>query len=197
MITTRVLVVYASRHGATQGIAERIATTLAQYGLEVTVGPVESAVDPADYDAVVIGSAAYFFRWMKKARQFVRRNRAVLAERPVWLFSSGPLGTEANDDKGRDKRTVTVPKEIAEFIEAIHPRDHRVFFGALIPSKLGFIHGLIFKMPANRDHAILPEGDFRDWNDIEHWAREIAQSLKATADGAVAAEVHDGGILVA
>src|SRR5271166_6773290 len=77
---------------------------------------------------------------MKPATEFVRRNRDTLTSRPVWLFSSGPLGTEAKDAQGRDVRAATEPKEIAEFRETIRPRDHRVFFGALVPSKLGFAH---------------------------------------------------------
>jgi len=180
----RVLIIHASRYGSTQGIAERIATTLSQHGVETTVKPVRDAGDPSAYDAVVIGSAAYYFHWMKKASAFVRRNRAVLADRPVWLFSSGPLGTKTVDDQGRDVRAVTVPKEIADFQEAIHPRDHRVFFGVLDPKKMGFLHRLMLKLPVNKDNAIFPVGDFRDWNDIDAWAVSIAESLQALADGA-------------
>jgi len=187
----RVLIVHASRYGATQGIAERIAAILHQDGVEVTVKPVKDAGDPADYDAVVIGSAAYYFRWMKKATDFVRRNRAALAERPVWLFSSGPLGTKTIDEQGRDVCAVTVPKEIAEFREAIHPRDHRVFFGALNPDKLGFTHRLMLRLPVNRDNAVFPVGDFRDWHDIEAWACNIAQELKGSAREAELSSTHD------
>jgi len=177
----RVLIVYASRYGATQGIAQRIADILRQQGLGTTVESAQRADDPADYDAVVIGSAAYYFRWMKTATEFLRRNRAALAERPVWLFSSGPLGTKTIDEQGRDVCTVTVPKEIEEFREAIHPRDHRVFFGALDREKLGFTHRLMLKLPVNQDNAIFPLGDFRDWNDIEAWAGKIAHALKDSA----------------
>jgi len=132
---------------------------------------------------------------MKKATEFVRRNRAALAERPVWLFSSGPLGTAAKDAQGRDLCAVTVPKEIAEFREAIHPRDHRVFFGALHRNKLGFAHRLMLKLPVNKDNAIFPLGDFRDWNDIEAWAGNIAQELKASAHDAELSGAHDRGAL--
>lgn len=175
----RVLVAYASRYGATQGIAERIAATLRQQGLEVTVQAAQQAGDPAGYDAAVIGSAAYFFHWMKHATRFVRRNSGSLANRPVWLFSSGPLGNKATDAQGRDQRVVLEPKEIAGFRETVKPRDHRVFFGAMDSSKLGFLHRLIYKLPANRDNALFPQGDFRDWSDIESWAASIAQALKA------------------
>ena len=55
------------------------------------------------YDAFVIGGAAYMFHWLKDATAFVQRHRAVLATRPVWLFSSGPLGTDPSTPKGRDQ----------------------------------------------------------------------------------------------
>jgi len=183
----RVLIVHASRYGSTQGIAERIAATLSQHGIETTVKPVRDAGDPSAYDAVVIGSAAYYFHWMKRATAFVHRNRVALAERPVWLFSSGPLGTKTTDAQGRDLLTVTVPREITEFTEAIHPRDHRVFFGALHRDKLGFTHGLVFKLFTKADDPLLPDGDFRDWNDIDAWAVKIAESLKAASDVAASA----------
>lgn len=188
----RILIVYASLYGGTQGIAERIAATFRRHGLETAVQPAQKAGDPAAFDAVVIGSAAYYFRWRKEASEFVRRNHAILSERPVWLFSSGPLGTKLTDDQGRDVREVTVPREIAEFREAIHPRDHRVFFGALIPDKMGFLHRLMLKLPANRDHALFPEGDFRDWNDVDAWAGTIAESLKT--DTSVRAD-HESTVL--
>ena len=177
----RVLVAYASRHGATQGIAERIALTLQAAGIDAELRAATSVKRVAEYDAFVIGSAAYMFQWEKAAVAFVRRNRAVLATKPVWLFSSGPLGTAAEDARGRDLRLAAEPKELAEFKEAIDPRDHRVFLGALVSSKLEFAHRMIRKLPAAR--AALPDGDFRDWKDIVLWAESIAHELGAGADG--------------
>ena len=187
----KVLVVHASRYGSTQGIAERIGETLRRRELEVTVKPVRYADDPDGYDAVVIGSAAYYFHWLKKALEFVRRHRETLAKRPVWLFSSGPLGTKAIDDQGRDVLTVTEPKDIVELRDAIRPRGHQVFFGALNPKKLGFLHRLMFNLPANRDRKLFPDGDFRDWNAIDAWAGKIAEELKEerTASAAIPHEV--------
>jgi len=87
----RVLVVYATRHGAARGIAERIAATLRESGAEMTVRPIGQAGDPADYDAVVVGSALYYFRWLKgghrvRAAQQCRAGRAAglaLQQRPA------------------------------------------------------------------------------------------------------------------
>jgi menaquinone-dependent protoporphyrinogen oxidase len=95
-------------------------------------------------------------------------NRDLLAHRPVWLFSTGPLGTDATDAtdaKGVDLRTTAEPNEIPGFREAIHPRDHHVFFGALDPGRLTFAEKTLRKLPAAR--AMMPEGDFRDWTEIE------------------------------
>jgi menaquinone-dependent protoporphyrinogen oxidase len=107
--------------------------------------------------------------------EFVRRHRAVLAARPVWLFSSGPLGTSATDTQGHDLRRAAEPKELAELRETINPRDHRVFFGALDRSKMGFKDRMLTNLPAAR--ALFLEGDFRYWKEIEAWAESIAHEL--------------------
>ena len=174
----RVLVAYASRHGATRGIAQRIAETLERRGLEVTLRPVDDAGGLDAYDAYVIGGAAYMFHWLKEATGFVRRHRALLAGRPVWLFSSGPLGTELVTRDGQDARAAATPKEFAELAGEIHPRGQRVFFGAYDQDAkpVGFMERLTRMMPASRD--ALPVGDFRDWPDIEAWAGSIADELE-------------------
>ena len=170
-----ILVAYATKHGATREIAARIAETLAAAGQEAEAKPVREVRDLDGYKAFVIGSAAYLGHWLKEGVEFVQQNGAILTRWPVWLFSSGPLGTEATDAEGRDKREAAEPKEIAELREAVHPREHRVFFGALNPSKLRFRERAIRSLPAGRE--LLPEGDFRDWAEIEGFAARIAQDL--------------------
>jgi menaquinone-dependent protoporphyrinogen oxidase len=177
----RILVAYATRHGATRGIAERISQTLEQTGLDVTIQSVEAAGSLDQYDAFVVGSAAYMGRWIDAAASFVRRNREVLASRPVWLFSSGPVGTETVDAKGRDVIKASEPREFAEFNGAIHPVDERVFFGAYDPDAepIGLAEQLgarFMCLPGIRE--ALPAGDFRDWPEIEAWAGGIAHKLQ-------------------
>jgi menaquinone-dependent protoporphyrinogen oxidase len=174
-----VLVAYASRHGATQGIAERIAETLVKAGLDADVRPVSEVKSLAGYDAFVIGSAAYMFKWLGDAVGFVRRNRAVLAGKPVWFFSSGPTGGPL-DAKGRDQKAITVPKDAAELAEAVHARDLRVFFGAYSRNRkpVGVAERFMSMMPAMEG---VPEGDFRDWPEIEGWASGIADELGQVA----------------
>ena len=139
---------------------------------------------PSGYDAFVIGSAAYMFHWLGEATAFVRRHRVILADRPVWLFSSGPVGTDLVDAKGRDVLAATEPKEFAEFQDVVHPRGMRVFFGAFDPSAppIGLAERVTRMMPAARD--AMPAGDFRDWDAIEAWAASIADELAAVPVGA-------------
>jgi menaquinone-dependent protoporphyrinogen oxidase len=169
-----ILVTYASKHGATYGIAERICYRLRQLEQDAVVRSIAAVgdVDVPAYDAFVIGGAAYYFHWMKEATEFVRRNRDALAQRPVWLFSSGPLGKDEKDAQGRDPRETLVPKEFAELRDAIHPRDTRIFFGALDYTQFGFPERMFAKR--------MPQGDFRDWDEIDAWAEEIARALAPT-----------------
>jgi menaquinone-dependent protoporphyrinogen oxidase len=171
----RILVVYASKYGSTKGIAERIANVLNESGQQAAAVPAGKAGLLEGYDAFVIGSAAYMFSWMKDAADFVRHNASLLRGKPVWLFSSGPIGTVTTDAKGRDVRDTTVPKEIAEFRSAIQPRDHHVFFGAFDHTKLNLTHRLVYGLPAMKN--LLTDGDFRDWDEIDAWAKEIAAAL--------------------
>lgn len=164
-----VLIVYASKHGSTRGIAERIAERLRQLGKEAGARPVDEVSDPGSYEAFVIGSAVYYGSWLKEATEWVHRNQAVLAQRPVWLFSSGPLGTEVRDAEQQ-------PKEMTEFQQAIRPREQRIFFGVLDHSKLSFAERMMAKA------VRAPEGDFRDWEVIEAWATSIARTWDARTE---------------
>jgi menaquinone-dependent protoporphyrinogen oxidase len=172
-----VLVAYASRHGATREIAERIAETIREAGIEARARSVESVSDLDAYDACVVGAAAYMFHWLKEAAAFVRHHRSALASMPVWLFSSGPLGTEPTNEKGQDQKLAAIPRELPELANLIQARDYRVFFGAYTHDRtpIGLAERFMTVMPASRD--ALPEGDFRDWPEIESWAREIAEAL--------------------
>jgi len=168
-----VLVTYASRYGATAGIAEQIAATLTAAGHAAQARPVDKA-DLAGAEAVVVGSAVYFGSWLKPATAFVDQHRAALAGRPVWLFSSGPL-PGAVQPGGADANPT--PKGIAELQAALGARGHQVFDGALDPSKLSLRDRMVRALPAGR--ALMPEVDGRDWAAIEEWARSIGRELDA------------------
>jgi menaquinone-dependent protoporphyrinogen oxidase len=163
---TSVLVAYASKHGSTEGIAQAIVDRLRERGLEASAAPVTELDGVGDADAVVLGSAVYVGSWMQDAVGFAERHAEALAERPVWLFSSGPLGTEVEDEEEQ-------PRQLGELRGLLGPVDHRIFFGALDRSRLGFGERMMVKA------VKAPEGDFRDWEAIRAWADAIADELTA------------------
>jgi menaquinone-dependent protoporphyrinogen oxidase len=161
----KVLVTAATRYGATGEIARAIAEVLRGHGLDPTVVAPEQ-VDTVDgYDAVVLGSAVYAGQWLQPARELVGRCAGGLADRPVWLFSSGPVGDPPKPEED--------PVDVAEILAATKARGHRVFAGKLDRSQLRFPDKAI--VAALR----VPEGDFRDWAEITSWAAGIARALRS------------------
>ena len=178
----RVLVAYASKYGATEGIARRIGDVLRDRGHQVSVMPCQDVADASTFDAYVVGSAAYAFNWRKAARMFVHRNVDLLSAHPVWIFSSGPLGTEQVDENGADVLKGAEPKQFDEYAPLIHPRGTKVFRGAFDPNKLRGGDRMVAWLPALRD--LLREGDFREWDKVDAWAAAISEQLEPAVAGA-------------
>lgn len=161
----KVLVCAASKYGATSEIAKGVGEVLAGKGLEVVVVPPERAGAIEQFDAVVLGSAVYMGQWMKPARELAERSAAALASRPVWLFSSGPVGEPA--------KPAGNPVDVSKVLQSTRARDHRIFTGKLVRKQLSFPE----RAMASAIRA--QEGDFRNWAEIREWATSIADTLLA------------------
>jgi menaquinone-dependent protoporphyrinogen oxidase len=161
----KVLVTAATKHGATGEIAKAIGDALRNQGLDPTVIPPEQVGTVDDYDAVVLGSAVYAGHWLKPAKQLVDRCGGALAVRPVWLFSSGPVGDPPKPEED--------PVDVAEVLAATKAHEHRLFAGKLTRKQLSFPEKAI--VSALR----VPEGDFRDWAEVTRWAAGIANALQS------------------
>lgn len=167
----KVLVAYASKHGSTAEIARAIALDLRADGLAVDVQQVGdvSAVDP--YDAVILGSAVYMGHWLEAARDLAVREAVALRQRDVWLFSTGPIGEPPKPAENA--------VDVSEVMYLTHAREHQLFEGKIDRTRLGFVERSL--VAALR----VPDGDFRDWSEIRHWAGTIRAelSLRAVAGG--------------
>ncbi len=159
-----VLVAYASKHGSTEGIARAIAGRLTERGHDARAVSVTELDGPGTAAAAVLGSAVYAGSWMKEATAWAERHAGELARIPVWLFTSGPLGSDVEDEEEQ-------PKQLPQLTELLGPIEHRVFFGALDRDALGFAERMIVKA------VKAPDGDFRDWAEIGAWADAIATRL--------------------
>lgn len=160
-----VLVAHAGRHGGTRQIAEVIADVLRESGLTVDVRDAADVALVEDYDAVIVGSALYYNRWRPEAVRLLERNARALAERPVWLFHSGPCGPGAAIDQ------VSLPAKVALLAANIDAERTATFGGRLDPST---VRGLIPRLMASGQRA----GDFRDWDLIKAWARDVGRRVR-------------------
>lgn len=160
----KVLIVFASKYGSTDGVAAAIAETLQERGHRAEARAAADAPAPDAFDAVVIGSGVYIGSWLKPAAGYLEAHAAALAQRPVWLFGVGPLGAENPQPAGD-------PEQASKLIELVGARGYVTFSGALDRSRLSLAERLIVRM------VKAPDGDFRDWQAIRGWAHAIADGL--------------------
>lgn len=168
-----VLVTAATKNGATGEIAQAMADTLEERAINATVVAPELVDGLDDYDAVVLGSAVYTGHWLEPAKSLARRHSGELRRRPVWLFSSGPVGDSSRrlvQKMGAD------PVDLPEMLELTHARGHQVFAGRLEPQHVNLAQRFALA-------AFKVNGDFRDWTQIRGWASQIAEELQDSPVG--------------
>ena len=161
----KVLVAVASRHGSTWEIAEAVADVLRDAGFSVDVADPDDVETLDPYGAVLLGSSVYVGRWAASARAMVDRLAHALTSRPVWLFSSGPVGNPpfpAGD-----------PEEIPSLVNRLDARGHRTFAGKLDRGGLALAERAVVSL-IQAEH-----GDFRAWQDVQDWAGTVAAELHA------------------
>jgi menaquinone-dependent protoporphyrinogen oxidase len=169
----KVLVTAASKYGATGEIARAIGDVLDERGLDATVSPTDQ-VDRIDhYDAVVLGSAVYAGHWMKAAKELVERAGGAMAKKPVWLFSSGPIGDPPKPEED--------PVDVAQIVKDTKAREQRVFAGKLVKKQLSFPEGDRARAPSPRRR--LPRLDRDQELGGRDRGRPVARSLTIPCSG--------------
>ncbi|MGH3341994.1 MAG: flavodoxin domain-containing protein [Carbonactinosporaceae bacterium] len=167
MTSQRVLVAYATKHGSTAEIAAAVADTVMASGLNAEVRPASDIRDVEGYSAVILGSPVYMTRWRREALVFGRRHHSSLCERPVWLFSSGPL------DDSALREDIPAPRAVARLARQLGARGHVTFGGCLTADARGFLERRLVQTGR--------AGDFRDFEQIRAWARKVAAELQRPA----------------
>ncbi|WP_393062288.1 flavodoxin domain-containing protein [Streptomyces sp. LN549] len=163
MTSKRVLVAYGSKHGATAGIADELGKTLRGDGFDTDVVSADAVSDVSGYDAVVLGGALYAGRWNGEATQCARRNAGQLRHRSVWLFSSGPV------DSSAEQRDIPPVHGVARWMKRFDAQEHTTFGGALTAETPGRIARALVRRGKG--------GDFRNPERIQEWAHHIADEL--------------------
>jgi menaquinone-dependent protoporphyrinogen oxidase len=166
----RVLVAYATRHGSTADIAQRIADRLETAGHTAECRSMKE-VRELTCDAAVLGSAIHNQAWLTEATDFLVRFRGGLADKPAWLFSVGmpeALPSRLQGWAAREGDLVAL-----NLVPLIRPRDHRLFSGVIRKEHLTGRERAKFRLMGGR------YGDFRNESQIDAWADAIARELGA------------------
>ena len=168
-MSSLILAGYATRYGSTQKVAEAVAESLRECGLDVDIQPLRKVSTLEGYSAVVLGAPLFMFRWHKDALRFLSRHRKALVERPVAVFALGPTHEPYDEKEWQDSRA-QLDKELAKF-PWFKPAALEMFGGKYDPAYLRF--------PINMLAGKEPASDLRDWTVIRAWAEGLNLILTA------------------
>ena len=167
-MTAKILVAFATRYGSTKEVAETVAATLEEQGLEVEVTAAREVRSLDGYGAVVLGTPLYMGALYKDVRALLERNQAALEQTPLALFALGPISAADGVEGSRKQLDAALAK-----LPWLSPVATEVFVGKYDPATLGFKDKMIAALPASPLHGE-PAHDERDWEAIRGWARAMA-----------------------
>jgi menaquinone-dependent protoporphyrinogen oxidase len=168
------LITYATLRGSTAEIAERIANVLKSKGIPVDTLPVDqvSKEKLSKYTSVIVGSAVINFSWLPPATSFLRKNASTLSSLPVWAFSTGCPNTTPK--RFQESWNVKEEPQMLEYDikrEVKNIREHVLFHGKFLKSHFGFAWRTFWSCFGGK------YGDFRDWEEIEHWGNKVGDEI--------------------
>ena len=158
-----VLLAYATRFGSTQEVAETVAASLRAAGLNVDLQLMSQVESLDQYEAVVLGAALYNTKWHAEAHRFLAQHQKALTQRPVAIFTLGPLSSGAVAMRNSRRQ---LDKELAKY-PWLKPVAVEVFAGKYDPRSpgLGFFERRV------------PASDHRNWDAIRAWANALPAQL--------------------
>jgi menaquinone-dependent protoporphyrinogen oxidase len=166
-MTGKILIAFTSRKGSTEGIARAIGTELEAAGYSVVVADMKGITGVADYQAVVIGAPVYMAQVEKAVSEFVAGNRQGLLAVPVAAFVVGIA--PVNPKVGTVEEVL---EKLRGALEPVKPAAITMFAGALELSRMSFFERTVTTL------TNVLTGDFRDWEVIRSWARDLPAVLK-------------------
>jgi menaquinone-dependent protoporphyrinogen oxidase len=167
-----VLVTYATKYGSTQEVAEAIAKTLREKGLDVELQPAAKVNSLEPFGAVVLGAPFYIGHIHGDARKFLTCHQAALTARKTAFFALGPTEDKEND-------WIETRKQFDQELAALpwfNPLARELFGGKIDPARFRFPDSLLTILPASPLHNA-PPSDARNWDTIRAWAEGLAAQL--------------------
>jgi menaquinone-dependent protoporphyrinogen oxidase len=176
--TLNVLLIYGTRWGGTEKVAQTIAKAIEQAGNSVDVVDAKKSPENIDsYDLVIVGSGLRADKWTKESLEFMEKNAATLKTKKTALFVSCSMADrkDAGYDKGKKRYLNDIAAQYS-----LTPVAYG-YFGGLMD--FSYSHGLFVDILVRVNRRKLRKGglntaavhDTRDWAAIESWGHEIAK----------------------
>jgi menaquinone-dependent protoporphyrinogen oxidase len=163
----RVLIAYASRRGSTAEIARAIGRELEGAGYTVDVAELKAVASLEGFGAVVIGAPVYMAKIEGDVAGFVARYRDRLPGIPVAAFAVGIAPVDRRVGSVED-----MLEKLRAALDPVRPVAVAMFAGRLDLSRMSFTERTMTGLMK------VLTGDFRDWDAIRAWARELPAALK-------------------
>ena len=169
-----VLVAYASKHGQTRLVAERIAAVLSDLGLDADLRDLEARdADPwpPDYAGVVVAASIHAGHHQKSVRHWAQAHATTLGLEPS-AFVSVSLTAADDSDEARAR--------VRELIDAFtdetgwYPNETLACAGALRYREYDVATRVLMRLIARRHGQptdVHEDVEFTDWDAVERFAR--------------------------
>lgn len=184
-MTKKVLIAYGTRYGSTEEISMKIADIMSKQGLEITILNTKKDKWPSldQYDAVLIGSGIRIGKWTKEAKNFLKKNKKLLAEKPFLgvFVSSGDASYPDKYQEAKEKYLHNIITDLGYDLSKVTFEAFGGLFDMSDTSKMGWMNKKFMNMAARDDkEANLTENvynDLRDWDQIESFANEVTSRI--------------------
>ena len=184
----RILIVYATGHGQTGRVVQRLAAVLSREGHAAVLADVLRGPAPIveEFDGALVAAPVHFGKHHQAVVAFCAASREALSKLPSAFIS---ISLSANRPTPGARREVA--KSVAHFLKATAWVPLRIcpVAGALLYTRYGFflrrVMRLFAKM-AGRDTDTTRDYEYTDWGAVEAFAREFGARLPATAQPSAA-----------
>ncbi|MBN2273552.1 MAG: hypothetical protein JXR41_14705 [Bacteroidales bacterium] len=163
----KTLIAYAGNYDSTKEIAEHIAGIISEMGADVEVQSVEDTRNMESYDNLIIGSATRMDKLLGKTMRFARRRAEQIRKKTTAYFVT--CLTMKNDTPENREKARSFLEPLCQIKK---PVSMGLFGGKLEYNKVGFLGKTLSRQDKT---GSLAEGDFRNWEQISAWAREVGR----------------------
>ena len=182
-MSQRVLVLYASTHGHTAKVADRIGAALTSHGVQARVRDVHVSgprIDLSEFDGVIAGASVHAGHHQNEMLTWLGHHHTRLSAMPSAFFS---VSLTAADDT--DEARATTREMIDDVLDATGwiPRETVAFAGALQFEEYNVPTRVLMRLIARHHdpHAeVRKDTDYTDWAAVDRFAEAFATSLRTT-----------------